>query len=123
MQLAALALTGKPIDKGGPPYQDFDLLFKVRDEIAHGKAHRLSFTASGVEAEPRKLLARLYDKKFISDPAARPAESFLSRITTPALCRWAVSAARDVIRYVVGLIPPEGEFGKKVRFLLAAVLS
>jgi hypothetical protein len=35
---ASAALAGKPFHKGKQPFQDFDLLFRVRDVIMHVKA-------------------------------------------------------------------------------------
>jgi hypothetical protein len=115
---AGIAL-GHPIRKGEEPYQSFTLLFKVRDAIVHLKPYRHTFTATGLHVEPAHLFDELHrQRKLIRDPAARPAESFLSLLTTPAMCKWSVQTASRVVAHVVGLLP-EGDFRQRVTMLVA----
>jgi hypothetical protein len=119
--VAGLALE-RPLNKGARPYQDFDLLFRVRDEIVHLKAHRHTFIKGSVKAEPEKLLTVLRQKKLICDPTIRPVQSFLSMITSVPLCNWSVETAQDVMRHLVGLLP-DGDFRRSVSFPIAGVLG
>ncbi len=114
--VAVLALTGKPADKGGQPYQDLTVLFRVRDEIVHCKPHGHRLTTGGVDAEPKKLLATLHSMKLIDDPTVRPIRSFFAAIGTVPFCKWAVGTARATMRHVVKRIP-EGDLKAMVRML------
>ena len=114
---------GTPIRKGEEPYQSFNLLFKVRDAVVHLRPYRHTFTETGVEAEPRRLLDELHrQRKLISDPTSRPAQSFLSMIATSALCYWSVNTASAAVSHVVKLLP-EGDFKKRVTVHVADVIG
>ena len=54
-----------------------------------------------MDAEPRKLLARLFAKGLIRDPTRDPVEMFLAAVGTPDTAEWSVITAQAVIDYVI----------------------
>jgi hypothetical protein len=120
LKVAVLTLTGKPVPAGAQPYQDFDLLFRVRDAIVHLKSYQHVFENNTVIVEPGNLLRSLHSRGLIDNPDGFPTDSFLGKLTHPTLCAWAVDAAKDTITHVVDLMPST-TFGFMIRVALSNV--
>jgi hypothetical protein len=84
-QVAKLALSGVVYEKGAQPYQDFDLLFKLRNAIVH-------MDAEPVTATPHKTI-RLIDKKLCRPLGADEEVNWVQHIATPATGIWACNSA------------------------------
>jgi len=88
--MARAALHGRPFDKGAKPYQDFDLLFRLRDAIVHLKPDTLT-------GSPQKLLEQLRSRGLVDLPQDGAAVWMLT-IATPEVARWACETVGNTIR-------------------------
>ncbi len=97
--LAAKAiLTGKPCDKGGRPYQDFKLLFKVRNALVHMKPEAMPPTeAEGSSIPP---LVKELGLRAEVDMGTCTRLSWMDRIATRSVARWACNAAPDMVHSI-----------------------
>jgi hypothetical protein len=102
IQMGKYILTGEPFDKGKNPYQDFDLLVNLRNEIMHQKAHEeLVFDEQGSEKiSKRKILKPFEDRKLLGKILYEGQEAqlnWLSEISTRAMAVWACNAAAGML--------------------------
>ena len=91
-QMGLAVLTGKPFPKGEYPYQDFDLLFSIRDELMHHKLEKLT-------EEPHRLVQRLRSKHLCADDGGVK-QSWHGLVFTPATAKWACNTAADMINTI-----------------------
>lgn len=106
--MARVALLGRPFDKGAKPYQDLDLLFRLRDAIVHLKPDTLT-------GSPQKLLEQLRSRRLVELPPTGRAIWMLT-IATPEVARWASETVGNTIRALFeGVDVPEdlASFNKK----------
>ena len=67
-QLAHLALTGKPFEKGGAPYQNFSDLIEVRNLLMHGKSDETFLNIDGKPSVLNPVInKKLASKKILHD--------------------------------------------------------
>lgn len=90
--LALPILTGETFDKGANPYQDFDLLFAIRDEIMHYKLEK-------VTNEPHRIVKRMRTKGLTKETPGSPS-TWLVKIATAEAARWACNTAAIMINSV-----------------------
>ncbi|HUU83611.1 MAG TPA: hypothetical protein VM243_08920 [Phycisphaerae bacterium] len=89
-QLLKVILSGKPYDEGTQPYQDFGDLLALRDSIIHMKP-----TLAGKPGATRRLEA----KNILSlQPPGKC--SWLHRVNTRAVARWACQVAANMVRSI-----------------------
>ncbi len=81
-------LPGKPYDRGSQPYQDFDLLFKIRDEVVHPKPEQY-------DNDPERITKPLETKKLI-EPVTNVQITWMTRISTRAVALWACNVVADM---------------------------
>lgn len=85
-------LTGKPFRKGDYPYQDFEILFSIRDELMHHKLEKIS-------DEPHRIVKKLRSKGVCAeDNGVR--RSWHGLVFTPATAKWACNTAADMINTI-----------------------
>ena len=122
--VARSVFTGEPYDKSAPPYQDFALLFRLRDALIHLKSeNKFEYDAEGnivssnypkvVGGLPRHILAKFDDKVTFS---------WLSWIGTKAVARWACNVACQMASSLLGSIP-EGHFRRKATFIYGRIFQ
>lgn len=87
--IAKLLVSGQAYDKGAQPYQDLDLLFKIRDQIVHPKPEKIGHDPSVVKA--------LEAKGLVEKAKPRVYSSWFGRISTRAVARWACNVVFDLI--------------------------
>lgn len=92
----AMLTGGKTYDKGGRPFQDFTLLFSIRDAIVHHKPQV-------VGDKPHALVKKLAEMKLCDHGNS---ETWISQISTPAVAGWACNTAIAMIRSIVDSIHP-----------------
>ena len=118
-QLAKFILSSQPFDKGASPYQDFALLFDVRNLIVHTKPleAKLRKDSSGkvVWVEP-KIMVRLQNINVLevtdylkgSTPEAGELISDLvAEISTQQIALWACRTAVRIVEVILNAIPVE----------------
>jgi hypothetical protein len=99
--LAKLALTGETYAKGAPPYQDFALLFDIRNAIVHLKPEEWS-------PDPHKLVAGLRSKKLCEEsPPPHKAHGWIAQISTRAVARWGCNVAVSMADSLYASLPQD----------------
>ena len=97
--LAKRLLPGQPFDKGAQPYQDFDLLFQLRNAIVHLKPQDAT-------TEPHRLVVQLAARKLCERSEPRVLQSWLDLIETRAVARWACNIVPAMVNALSeGLAP------------------
>jgi hypothetical protein len=104
--VAGTVITGKPFERGRQPWQDLDLLFKVRNAIVHlaptvfevrgGKA----FVMSGDD-----LMEQLRQRRVLPDLPAGHVMIFLHRLAERSAARWAVNTTVQAVRTILSALP------------------
>jgi hypothetical protein len=100
--LAKVILSGQPYDKGRQPYQDFDLLFAIRDAIVHYKP-------DNVTQNPHKIVAALAGRGLCEPEQPHVKSSWLHQITTRAVARWACNVVHDMVASLREHFPEDSE--------------
>jgi hypothetical protein len=96
--LAKSVLSGVPYEKGKKPYQDFDLLFRIRDEIVHMRPDK-------IKREPHKIIAALSARGLCAKDDPHVKSTWLSQIKTRAVARWACNVVRDMVASIKDSLP------------------
>ncbi|MGB2985248.1 MAG: hypothetical protein WBE26_05140, partial [Phycisphaerae bacterium] len=110
--MAKTILSGRPYDKGRQPWQDFDLLFSIRDAIVHNKPQKMG-------QDTHKIVAALASRGLCERETPTVKSSWLSRITTRSVARWACNVVRDMEASLREHIP-EGRTGEVHPFMVMA---
>ncbi len=108
--LTKIILSGEPYDKGAPPYQDFDLLFVIRNAIVHLKPEH-------VTGDEHKILKRLRAKKLCASTPASTGGGWIHQIATRAVSKWSCLVVGEMIQSVQSCLPEGKEFEAFVRIL------
>ncbi len=110
LMVSYYALTGKLIDKGAQPYQDFDLLVDIRNALVHPKPIRLSQRAVEDNGQ-HKFVKQLISRKVIDPPNEGLTKSWRTYILQPSVARWSYSVATSIIVDLIDQIPSKLEKG------------
>ena len=101
--LATQILTGRSVDTGVNPYQDFEILIKLRNEIMHVKSP--SVIMKGVHAKEQNII-KILESKRLTLPRSRGSDDhWIIRVSSVSVARWACSAAISMIFSIVDQIP------------------
>ena len=106
--LGKLALTGKTFDKGANPYQDFAILIDLRNSLMHLKFDRIeSVKINEVCVHHPGMINNLRSKNVLAqfEDDRNAIASWLLRVSTPAVARWACNATAGIVKDVVESIP------------------
>jgi hypothetical protein len=119
-QFAKWILSKEPFDKGGQPYQDFQLLIKLRNTIIHLPPDGAP-VPSEAPIDPLKFLETLRQKGLTRDFHGAAA-SFLAEISTPEMARWACDTTAAMVRSILEVLPALADLPSvsvPIRFLFA----
>ncbi len=105
--LTKLIFTGETYDKGGSLFQDFSLLFKIRDSLVHLKPQdEFKVTPNGdivrimtpkiLEGLPKNTLAK-YNERVVAD--------WIGSISTQAVARWACNTTTNMVHSILSILP------------------
>jgi hypothetical protein len=111
--LAGSVLLDQAYEKGRQPYQNFDLLLKVRDEVIHLKGERFRMVNGNIVLTERKNIIRALGSRHLVDVGANT--GFTNLISTRAVARWACNSAAHMVRSVRDGAP-SGQFKTTLRF-------
>lgn len=104
-QFAKWILSKESYDKGKVPYQDFALLVKLRNAIIHLRADK-TLTGPGNDVpQPPKFLETLRQKGLVQEYPSNVAASFLTKISTPQMARWACDTVVAMVKSIVDVLP------------------
>ncbi len=108
--VAKWMLTGNAYDKGSQPYQDFGLLFELRNALLHLRALD---TVPLTDAEdiftpipPPPIVEKLRSRNIVAEFPPNVSASWISRISTRATARWSCNAAANMAHSLFEGVPP-----------------
>lgn len=105
--LTKTIFTGTAFDKGQSLFQDFSLLFRIRDSFVHLKpqnefkmapdGHIVRVMAPKIlEGLPKNTLAK-FDKKVVAN--------WMSSISTQAVARWSCNTVTNMVHSIICILP------------------
>ena len=106
--LGKLALSGKTFDKGVDPYQDFAILIELRNSLIHLKFDRIeSIKIDAVSVRHPSVIDKLRSKNVLAEfeSGENTIASWLLRVATPAVARWACNATAGIVKDILASIP------------------
>jgi hypothetical protein len=106
--LGKLALSGKTFDKGANPYQDFAVLMDLRNSLMHLKFDRIeSVKINEVHIRYPGVIAKLQSQNILAqfEDDDNAVASWVLRVSTPAVARWACNATASIVKDIVESIP------------------
>ncbi len=110
-QIAKLVLTSKTFDGGGPPFQDFVSLMKLRNAIMHMDFDQIKSVKIGeVEVEYPGIIKNLESKGILADIKSDKNTicSWLLLVRTPAVAKWACNATANIVKDIMDSVPATG---------------
>ncbi|MGH9509550.1 MAG: hypothetical protein ACRD2M_06420 [Terriglobales bacterium] len=117
-QLAMFVVSGKPFERGKAPFQDFDTLLRLRNDIVHLRPYqrvRKNPDGNFVQADPKvvKLLqgtGALGTHELLEEARRKGGlieSDWLDEVSTKAMARWACNAAAAVVSELIAAFPPD----------------
>ena len=98
LRLAHWILTGKMMDKGSQPYQDFALLIWLRNDLVHTRPNKLfTYGVTTNEEVHAKLLNRFRDKKILAEEYSA---SWTHLVQTKAVAEWSARTVAAVVNEI-----------------------
>ena len=103
VEIAYFILTGEQVDKGAQPFQDFSLLFRLRNELIHKKPEYYSRDNRSLHP----LVAQLVSRKVIPRPKVSELKHWPYFLDDPEVARWAYNVAVRVVLWIKNAAPEE----------------
>jgi hypothetical protein len=134
LQVAAVLLSGRLLDRGKQPWQDIDLLFRIRNVIVHPSLTWLPAATDEPDSKPHILIRELVSRRIVDEPRPipglpGPAEEFrelhpppTSVLLQPQVAAWAERTAVAGLDGVVALCP-RSTFRQQLEWWLTMVQS
>jgi hypothetical protein len=111
--LAGVALQGTPFDRGAQPWQDLELLIRIRDSIVHLRPIRFQMGDKGFSTTGDKLIQQLRERRLLPTLPDAHVMFYLQWLAPRSVARWAVNTAVRAVMTIVAALP-EGEFKQAV---------
>ena len=109
--MASKILSGRTFDASKAPFQDFDTLVKLRNEVVHPR-HR-DRTGKGGYVEPASPAIRNLQQRGLTTTRGRQSGdpsggmSWLNEIECGRTATWACQAAREIITAILTMLPQD----------------
>jgi len=126
-QMAAIALSGKSLDRGAKTFQDFSMLVTVRNDLVHYKPTTdkwvPSGTGDGEKVQPPKYVTALQQRGIARKPANGANWPWLMSIQTAEMAKWACETAHAIMKTIYDMLPNEVSPLSGVKGFFAHVLE
>jgi hypothetical protein len=103
--VASQSLSRTMFDKGAPPYQDFDLLRRLRDFLMHIKSPDVLTEPPSASSKRPNLIIALRQKGLTYPLGEDDQTPWINELETYKLAAWACEASLNIILAVLALIP------------------
>ena len=111
-----LFFTGSYPSLGESPFQELDLLVRLRNRIIHNKPSKLTGeTFEELRFEYPKFMQYFVDKKLIQTPSADCKVSPVDLLATPEMAEWSLRTSTGVLKGLIQILP-EGKFRQLIAF-------
>lgn len=114
--LASWVLTGKRLDRGAQPYQDFALLLRLRNDLVHFEPNASFEQGQTPEEIHKQLFDKFGGKNILADSTGVGLLPWSYYIQTKAVAQWACKAAAGMVTNFSTSVPESG-FKVTVEFL------
>jgi len=101
-------LTGNKFDRGAPPYQDFWLLLRLRNDLVHFKPNEPFEQGSTPEEIHKNLIGRFSGKNILADNFGQSVMSWTETVQTKAVAVWSCETAAQMVADFVDKAPEGG---------------
>jgi hypothetical protein len=106
LQIVSSVCRGILLDRGDRPYQDFDLLFKIRNLLVHLRPDRSSFDLLGdPERKPHATVDQLVKRGIVRKDDIHDASDWLQVASRAEVALWACETARTIVVLVHSMLP------------------
>ena len=105
--LAHWVLAGRKLDRGTQPYQDFTLLMRLRNDLAHLKASDTVDYRATPEEIHKDLIARFKSKNTLAE-TDRSVKSWMFLVQTKAVAEWSCKTAAQMMVGFCSAVPESG---------------
>jgi hypothetical protein len=102
-------LTGARFKRGEPPFQDFALLVRLRNDLVHFKANARFEDGVPKGKMHANLFGKFRDKKILAENMEDDELSWSVLVQTKAVAEWSCKTAARMVSDLCGKIPP-GDF-------------
>lgn len=129
LQVTCVLLSGHPLDRGAQPWQDIELLFRIRNLILHPSLKWDLRATDDLSADSHVIIRALVSRGIVPEPCRVPGvpgtseegrELFappMAVLLRPEIGAWAERTAALGIQAVAALCPPS-IFRSQIRYLL-----
>ena len=114
LALANWILVTKKLDKGAQPYQDFEKIVRLRNDLVHFKGNPRFEQNATPEEFHQDLIQRFGNRKNLLAQDME-AGSWIHAIETKAIADWSCKTAAQVVVDLVSKAPPEGAWQNMLR--------
>jgi hypothetical protein len=116
--VASRMLSGKMFDKGSAPYQDFDVLVQLRNDLMHLKPlDKFNYSEHGLESMTvPKYIKALQQRGLARTFGPDAGISWFDSLCTGEMAKWSCETARAIILEVLTMVPDEYATGFKHSF-------
>ena len=96
VRLAHWIMTGRMMDRGSQPYQDFTLLIWLRNDLVHTRPNKLfAYGKTTMEEVHGRLLKRFRDKNILAEEYSA---SWTHLVQTRAVAEWSARTVAGVVK-------------------------
>jgi hypothetical protein len=113
LQVAHYILTHRELDRGSLPYQDFDLLMKLRNALAHSRPERFEHPLAD-DGTLHPLVQQLVNRGVMEKPLGG-APQLRAMICRYDVGRWAYNLGIEMMNFLIETVP-ESRFKERLRF-------
>jgi hypothetical protein len=108
--------------RGKQPYQDFDLLYRLRNAIVHLNPDRAQYLDDGSRlGRPHKVAASLESRGVLKRSGNAAEETWLGLISSPAVAKWAYDTVFHIAKAIHDALPPHSTFQLMARMSWSSV--
>jgi hypothetical protein len=120
VRLAHWIMTGRMMDRGNQPYQDFALLIWLRNDLVHTRPNKLfAYGTTTNEEVHGRLLKRFRDKNILAEDYSA---SWTHLVQTRAVAEWSARTVAAVVKEICSETS-QSEFQKTLTFVSDAFQS
>ena len=107
IELAFLTFTGKMPEQGAQPYQDLDLLLKLRNLLVHARPETVSYGGRPEGVELPKIVRSFAGRGIIPMPAADSNMGWREYVIVQPVAAWAFNTVLQVMKWLAQACPHE----------------
>jgi hypothetical protein len=111
--LVGSVLQGRPFDRGNQPWQDLELLLRLRDAVIHLEPTRFSLKEGMFSMTGEKLVEQLRQRGLLPAFPADVKMVFLHWLSPRSVARWAINASVRATTVVLAALP-KGQFKERI---------